>query len=94
VYCQLENFGIDAATLLALYPLKKVREIHISGGSWEPVASDPDRLIRRDTHDDAVPAEVFALLDMAIDRCPACKYVVLEQIGSGLETPASRHSIS
>jgi uncharacterized protein (UPF0276 family) len=90
VYCQAENFGIDTSTLLSLYPLNKVREIHISGGSWEPVASDPYRLIRRDTHDDAVPAKVFALLDMAIDRCPDCKYVVMEQLGTGLQTPASR----
>ncbi|THU32907.1 DUF692 domain-containing protein [Niastella caeni] len=90
VYCQLENFGIDANELLALYPLHKVREIHISGGSWEPVACDRDRRIRRDTHDDAVPAEVFSLLEMAIDRCAECKYVVLEQVGSGLKTPASR----
>jgi uncharacterized protein (UPF0276 family) len=90
VYCQLENFEIPANELLALYPLDKVREIHISGGSWEQVESDPNRRIRRDTHDDAVPSAVFALLDMAIDRCPECKYVVLEQLGNGLETPASR----
>ena len=90
VYCQLENFAINAEELLALYPLDKVREIHISGGSWEQVGSDPDRRIRRDTHDDAVPAEVFSLLELAIDRCPECKYVVLEQLGSGLITPESR----
>ncbi|WP_242696435.1 multinuclear nonheme iron-dependent oxidase [Longitalea luteola] len=90
VYCQLENFQISAEDLLSLYPLDKVREIHISGGSWEPVESEPDRRIRRDTHDDAVPAEVFSLLDMAIDRCPECKYVVLEQLGAGLQTAASR----
>jgi uncharacterized protein len=90
VYCQLENFEMDARELLALYPLDKVREIHISGGSWEQVESDPERRIRRDTHDDAVPAEVFSLLDMALDHCPECKYVVLEQLGTGLKTHASR----
>jgi hypothetical protein len=86
----MENFGISADELLALYPLHRVREIHISGGSWEQVASEPDRRIRRDTHDDAVPANVFALLDLAIDRCPECKYVVLEQLGAGLKTHESR----
>jgi uncharacterized protein (UPF0276 family) len=90
VYCQLENFEMDASALFALYPLDKVREIHISGGSWEQVESDPERRIRRDTHDDAVPAEVFSLLDMALDRCTECKYVVLEQLGTGLKTLASR----
>lgn len=90
VYCQLENFGLGAEELLALYPLHKVREIHISGGSWEPVESEPGRRIRRDTHDDAVPAAVFSLLNRALDRCPACKYVVLEQLGTGLQSSASR----
>jgi uncharacterized protein (UPF0276 family) len=90
VYCQLENFGISSDELLALYPLQRVREIHISGGSWEQVPSSPDRRIRRDTHDDAVPAEVFALLEMTLDRCPECKYVVLEQLGNGLKTHENR----
>lgn len=90
VYCQLENFAIGADELLALYPLHRVREIHISGGSWELVKSDPELRIRRDTHDDAVPAEVFMLLNKALDRCPECKYVVLEQLGNALKTPASR----
>jgi len=90
VYCQLKNFDLSATELLALYPLHKVREIHISGGSWEPLESEPGRYIRRDTHDDAVPAAVFSLLEMALDRCSECKYVVLEQLGNGLASHASR----
>ncbi|OQP66508.1 hypothetical protein A3860_13565 [Niastella vici] len=90
VYCQLKNFDLDANELLSLYPLHKVREVHISGGSWERVESEPGRQIRRDTHDDVVPAEVFLLLDKALDRCPECKYVVLEQLGNGLKSHTSR----
>lgn len=90
LFCQLHNFGIAFDELIALYPLDRVREIHISGGSWENSYIMPGRKIRRDTHDDAVPAEVFRLLEIVIDRCPNLKYVVMEQLGNGLVTEDSR----
>ncbi|HEY4289544.1 MAG TPA: DUF692 family protein [Puia sp.] len=90
LYCQLHNFDIAFDELIALYPLDKVREIHISGGSWEDSNIIPGRKIRRDTHDDSVPPEVFRLLDIVVDRCPNLKYVVLEQLGNGLSTEHSR----
>jgi len=90
LYCQLRNFDLDFEDLISLYPLDKVREIHISGGSWDDSAASPERSIRRDTHDEAVPPEVFQLLELAIPRCPHLKYVVLEQLGNGLQTPESK----
>ncbi|MGF7218307.1 uncharacterized protein (UPF0276 family) [Spirosoma lacussanchae] len=86
LYCQSRNFGVEPDALLSLYPLYRVREIHLSGGSWAPSAVEPGRTIRRDTHDDAVPADVFRLLKQAIDLCPNLRYVVLEQLGAGLQT--------
>ncbi len=90
LYCQLHNFEVDFEEIIQLYPLDRVREIHISGGSWEDSPLRPDRKIRRDTHDDRVPDEVFALLQKAIPLCANLKYVVLEQIGTGLKTEESR----
>jgi uncharacterized protein (UPF0276 family) len=90
LYCQIHNFDLDFENLIALYPLDRVREIHISGGSWDTSALLPGKKIRRDTHDDAVPEEVFALLQKSLGRCPNLKYVVLEQIGTGLQTVESR----
>jgi uncharacterized protein (UPF0276 family) len=92
LYCQLHNFDIPFASLISLYPLDRVREIHISGGSWGESQIDPSRKVRRDTHDDAVPEEVFKLLEAAIDRCPHLKYVALEQLGNGLATDGSRQA--
>jgi len=89
VYCQLHNFQLSAEALLPLYPLHRVREIHISGGSWEDSMIEPGKRIRRDTHDDSVPQEVFHLLQQALPLCPNLKYVVLEQLGNGLETEES-----
>lgn len=90
LYCQIHNFNIPFEEIIALYPLHKVREIHISGGSWEGSLADPSKTVRRDTHDDAVPEEVFLLLEKTIPLCPHLKYVVLEQLGNGLLTEESR----
>jgi uncharacterized protein len=90
LYCQIHNFDIDFETIIACYPLGKVREIHISGGSWEDVSSLSDKKIRRDTHDDGVPNMVFDLLEKTIPLCPNLKYVVMEQLGVGLQTEESK----
>lgn len=90
LWCQLHNFSIAFEELIQLYPLDKVREIHISGGSWDHSQIEKGRTIRRDTHDDAVPKEVFQLLETVIPRCPHLKYVVLEQLGNGLESAESK----
>lgn len=90
LYCQIHNFNIAFADIIKLYPLDRVREIHISGGSWEESTLRPGERIRRDTHDSKVPEEVFTLLEKAIPLCPNLKYVVLEQLGRGLQTEASR----
>ena len=90
LYCQIHNFNIPFEEIITHYPLDKVREIHISGGSWENAPNSPLKKIRRDTHDDAVPAEVFHLLENTIARCSHLKYVVLEQLGNALTTEESR----
>jgi uncharacterized protein len=87
LYCQLQNFSLGADELIAAYPLDRVREIHISGGSWEPSGIQPQRSIRRDTHDDAVPEAVFDLLRKLLPICPNLKFVVLEQLGTALHEP-------
>lgn len=90
LYCQLQNFELDFAALVQAYPLDRVREIHISGGSWESSGVQPERTIRRDTHDDAVPEEVFELLKLTLPLCRNLKFVVLEQLGIALHTPESQ----
>jgi uncharacterized protein (UPF0276 family) len=91
LYCQVQNFDVDASALLMAYPLDRVREIHISGGSWEPSSHKPEQRIRRDTHDDAVPMDVFSLLNRTLPNCPNLKFVVMEQLGIGLQTAESQY---
>ncbi|NLR77015.1 DUF692 domain-containing protein [Chitinophaga eiseniae] len=90
LYCQAHNFGLSFEALKELYPLHLVREIHISGGSWEDSDAMQGRIVRRDTHDNAVPEAVFIYLEKAIDLCPSLKYVVMEQLGTALTTTDSQ----
>jgi uncharacterized protein (UPF0276 family) len=90
LYCQMQNFDRSFEDILKLYPLDRVREIHISGGSWEDSKIYATRKIRRDTHDQAVPVVVFELLHQLIPKCPQLKYVILEQIGPSLSTIESQ----
>ena len=67
------------------YPADRVRELHVSGGSWARAAG---RRFRRDTHDSPVPPPVMGLLDAALSRFPAVEVVVLERMGPALADPA------
>ncbi|MGB8698592.1 MAG: DUF692 family multinuclear iron-containing protein, partial [Thermosynechococcaceae cyanobacterium] len=67
LYCQMHNFRQSAVELLARYPLNRVRELHLSGGSW---TEHSEGRIRRDTHDHPVPEPVFELLAIALQQCP------------------------
>ncbi len=89
LYCQLHNFQQSAEQLLERYPLHRVRELHVSGGSWSVTSKGQQtRTMRRDTHDDTVPEAVFELLAIALKRCPQVEAVIFERIGHTLHTEA------
>lgn len=44
------------------------------------------RLIRRDTHDDAVPEEIFAALPAVMNQCPNLKAVMLERLEGTIDS--------
>jgi uncharacterized protein (UPF0276 family) len=84
LYCQLHNFDTDVDELLDTYPLERVRECHVSGGSWSTSPNDAHRRIRRDTHDGPVPDGALAVLERLLARCPNVERVIVERIGSSL----------
>ena len=92
VYCQSHNFKVDLDDIIDYYPLHLVREIHISGGSFEESHIEAGKKIRRDTHDNPVPPEVFYLLRKCIHKCVNLRYVVMEQLSLGLDTEEKRVS--
>ena len=81
MYCQIVNFEMSELELLNSYPFSKVREIHLSGGSWSPSTSGRRFAVRRDTHDDSVPQEVFNLATLALKLCPNVEFVIMERLG-------------
>jgi uncharacterized protein (UPF0276 family) len=83
VWCQAVNFDSDAKELIRSYPLHKVKEIHVSGGSWSIVSSS-DKPVRRDTHDESVPEDVLRLLAYALPLCPNTEAVIFERLGNTL----------
>ncbi len=90
LFCQAATFELDPIALLETYPLGRVREIHVSGGSWCETSVDPSRPVRRDTHDGDVPVEVFEILDAALARCDRVEAVFLERLGDTLRDEADQ----
>jgi uncharacterized protein (UPF0276 family) len=82
-WCQAVNFGFDPKELIARYPLDRVRQLHVAGGSWSESAFGAP--FRRDTHDALAPDEVFELVAWTIPRCPALEVVILERLPTALD---------
>lgn len=81
IYCQAHNFDLDMMELIECYPLNEVKEIHLSGGSWQDSVYRKDK-IRRDTHDGALPPILFDILPKVIAKCPNLEFVIIERLGN------------
>ena len=81
VYTMAVNLGFDPLAYVDRLPLGRVIEVHLSGGAesnpgWLPSG----RTVRLDSHDAAIPEEVWSLLDVVVPRCPNLRAVVLERL--------------
>lgn len=75
-----DNLGFEPEAWLERLDLGKVVELHVSGGSESPTAwLASGRSFRLDSHDEAVPERVWALLEHVLPRCPALRGVTLER---------------
>lgn len=85
LWTQCRNLGLSPLELLPRYPLSRVRELHVSGGSWVQTRAQATRgLFRLDSHDGPVPDEAFALVQPALRACPNVEVVFLEHRGANL----------
>ena len=85
IYCQSCNFEIEMLELIDAYPLDRVRELHVSGGSWSEHPAGSGQQVRRDTHDDAVPEEIFKVIPAVLDRCKNVEAVILERLDGTID---------
>ncbi len=85
LYANGLNLGFEPREWLARLDLRKVEEIHVSGGDWsDPAwfegASGDGGLLRLDSHDAAVPEPVWELLGEVVPRCANLRAVTLERM--------------
>jgi uncharacterized protein (UPF0276 family) len=75
------NFRFDPEAYLDRLDLTKVIEIHLSGGAdSDPAWLPSGRTLRLDSHDHAVPEEVWRLFERVAPRCPRLRGVTLERM--------------
>jgi len=90
-YAFCRNVGVALEAFLERLPWARVREIHLSGGS----ESDPEllpsrRSLRLDSHDGAVPEEVWAAFGSALPRAVGLQAVVCEWFPDAMDDAAAR----
>jgi len=88
------NLGFDPLAWLDRAPLDRVIELHLSGGTWAPDAWTGATPIRLDSHDSAVPDEVWDLLDAVVERCPGLRGATLERIEGPISPSAVKRLIA
>jgi hypothetical protein len=66
-----------------------VIELHLSGGSWSEPHWLPSRaVLRLDSHDGAVPEEVWQLFEEILPRCTQLRGVTLERMEGTIDEAA------
>lgn len=91
IYCQSCNFEVDMQEIINLYPLEKVKEIHLSGGSWQESAYGK-KPVRRDTHDDRIPGKIVEILPKVLSQCQNLEYVIIERLGHTLNVESEKQA--
>lgn len=89
-YAYCRNTGLDLRQFLGRLPWDRVLELHLSGGS----ESDPDflpsgRSMRLDSHDGAVPDEVWGALEVALPRARNLRAIVCEWFPEAMDAAAA-----
>jgi uncharacterized protein (UPF0276 family) len=81
VWTNARNLGFEAGEYLERLPLERVIEIHLSGGTESDPAWLPSRaILRLDSHDHAVPEEVWQLAERFVPRCTNLRGLTLERM--------------
>jgi uncharacterized protein (UPF0276 family) len=81
VFTMAQNLGADADAWLDRVDCSRVIEIHLSGGERsQPGWLPQGRTMRLDSHDHAVPDEVWRLFERVVPRCTNLRGVTLERM--------------
>jgi uncharacterized protein (UPF0276 family) len=81
VFTMASNLSADAGEYLRRLDCARVIEIHLAGGSRsEPGWLPGGRTLRLDSHDDAIPEEVWRLFEQTAPRCTNLRGVTIERM--------------
>jgi len=88
VYTTALNAGFDPLAYVDDLPLERVIEVHLSGGSESEAGWLPSRrVLRLDSHDQAVPEAVWQLYERVLPRLSNVRGITLERM-EGTVAPA------
>jgi uncharacterized protein (UPF0276 family) len=88
LHTMAENHGFDPGDYVARLDLSRVIEIHLSGGSYSaPEWLPSGRSLRLDSHDNAVPEDVWKLFGDIAPRCANLRAVTLERMEGTVRQP-------
>jgi uncharacterized protein (UPF0276 family) len=83
------NAGFEPERYLERLPLERVIEVHVSGGNVSDPAWLPSRRsMRLDSHDTAVPEEVWRLAETWVPRCVNLRALTLERMEGTVDEDA------
>lgn len=89
VWMTAVNAGFDPDRWIESLPLERVIEVHVSGGNVSDPAWLPSgRVLRLDSHDTAVPEDVWKLAERWIPRCPNLRALTLERMEGTVDDDA------
>jgi hypothetical protein len=81
LYTNALNAGFEAREYLARLPLERVIEVHLSGGAdSDPAWLASGRTLRLDSHDHAIPEEVWSLFEEVLPRLANLRGVTVERM--------------
>jgi len=83
VYCNMINFDLSFEEVTETLPLHRAKEMHVSGGSFRSIQHE-NKNIYCDSHDAAIPQDVFALLENVLPQFPHVETIIFERLGNTL----------
>ncbi|MBI3820392.1 MAG: DUF692 family protein [Planctomycetes bacterium] len=97
VYTQCKNNGTSARDYVSRLDLDRVIQIHLSGGADSDAAwLRSGRVMRLDSHDGAIPGEVWNLYEEFLPKCNNIGGVVVERLNATFDAsgvPALRDEV-
>ncbi|KTD62277.1 hypothetical protein Lsan_1810 [Legionella santicrucis] len=86
IYCHMLNFNMSFEEILETLPRHRLKEMHISGGSFRDICYQ-NKTIYCDSHDAAIPEDLFLLLEKNLPYLLPMESIIFERMGNTFSSP-------